>query len=180
MHKDELLKLLATEPDYALFYKEDMIYIIKRILKYGYLCGYIALDPTHPLYADDYHDYDVHGGISLEGKDRKYTPEFPGISSNIRLLGFDCAHFDDFYYGAYQHCHASTYKDFQYVLKELDSLAEQIRNRVKSLNEHEMAKNAHENKTCTQNEILCAQEDISTVQKGVQNSSNEKFTVNEK
>lgn len=86
----------------------------------GALCGYVGVDPTHPLFeveynqtkTDDPDDYDylidadVHGGLTYSRLCQEFDekPETrlichtakPGRSSRIWWFGFDCAHCNDY------------------------------------------------------------------------------------
>ena len=71
----------------------------------GALCGYVAVDPGHPLHGvdEDLPDLVVHGGITYtdrcqptesEAEGVCHIPE-PGRPEDVWWLGFDCGHFDD-------------------------------------------------------------------------------------
>ena len=130
-----------NEPDYAVFYKKDMSYIIKRHPEGKHLCGYIALKKDHPLYAEDhFYSYDIHGGITYD-KIANYTC-FYGMFTDQRVIGFDCNHLLDIAPGdssnefkrnliGIEYDTSASYKDINFVLSELDGLAKQIRDKVK-------------------------------------------------
>jgi hypothetical protein len=75
----------------------------------GALCGYVAVDPGHPLYGIGYSDVPdavheaAHGGLTYaspcqEVEDEAHgichVPE-PGAPDDVWWLGFDCAHAGD-------------------------------------------------------------------------------------
>lgn len=92
------------------------------------LCGYVHLPKGHPL-LEAYHteiDIEVHGGLTYsdEGK-----------------IGFDCGHFDDYLFiwmpiGENKDCNfvpcgapSGEYKNYEYVVKELENLVDKIINK---------------------------------------------------
>ena len=90
----------------------------------GHLCGYVKIPETHRIYNLDYDDIDVnvHGGLTYasEKKDGYW-------------IGFDCAHYHDVVpcvVGSFldlDRFNEGTYKDMQYVEKELIRLVRQIK-----------------------------------------------------
>src|SRR5882757_3542551 len=44
-----------SEPSYALFKHQGMFCLMQRGYS-GCWCGYVAIEPSHPLYGKDYHD----------------------------------------------------------------------------------------------------------------------------
>ena len=109
----------------------------------GYLCGYVEISDEELFFAprdtpeDIYSDFDVHGGITWEGGDIEgiTTQEFS------TLIGFDTAHLGDAPHPAsetaqrekvfredYRPLYESmnTYKDEQYVFRELINLVVQV------------------------------------------------------
>lgn len=71
----------------------------------GAWCGYVAVNPDHPLHGvgyDDAHsgrDIDVHGGLTYaslcnENAGICHVPK-PGEPDNVWWFGFDCAHGGD-------------------------------------------------------------------------------------
>jgi hypothetical protein len=104
---------------------------------HGALCGYVGVPETHALFGSDYEvaDVSVHGGLTFA--DRCHGdengrgichPHDTAANKTVWWLGFDCAHSGDFS-PAYQreNFHQySTYKSFDYVKQEVESLAEQL------------------------------------------------------
>ena len=84
------------------------------------LCGYVLIGKTHPYWAQEGIDLDVHGGVT-------YTD---GIK-----VGFDCAHAGDLmparhkYVGMGMHPRDtnSVYRNWAFVTEELNRLAAQLR-----------------------------------------------------
>ena len=112
-----------NEPDYLRF-KEDTTgweCIIKRNKALGILCGYVVIPKDSILYNKHYNDelfnnIKVHGGLTYseyEETDDEY------------LIGFDCAHLDDF--APYnQDLYQGTYKNIAYVEYMCLRLARQL------------------------------------------------------
>ena len=81
-------------------------YIIKRDSSMGHLCGYTFLDSVD-IYAES--TYRVHGGITFNSGNK---------------IGFDTAHLHDWSY--WVPSESASYKDTNFVRKELIKLIEQI------------------------------------------------------
>lgn len=107
----------------------------------GSWCGYVAVPSNHPAFEKRYDDVDVcvHGGLTYASHcqgDICHEPK-PGESDNVWWLGFDCAHSGDLSprmeaqlnlfipnregWGSFQ-----KYRDMDYVMKEVESLANQL------------------------------------------------------
>ena len=80
----------------------------------GYLCGYVSA--PEGLYMDDYH---VHGGIT-----------FSGEIDGVYWYGFDCNAADDWSADG-ANIGKATYRDYDYVVGQLSSLASQMRKILK-------------------------------------------------
>ena len=112
---------------------------------YGAWCGYVGVEPGHPLYKKGYdvkgvYMLDVHGGITYadecdERRDENgceigicHTPP-PGEPDAIWWLGFDCNHGcddapgNDFFDGTSR---LEAYRDVEYVKNEVRQLARQL------------------------------------------------------
>lgn len=103
----------------------------------GALCGYVGVADHHPAFGKHYSDVDVvvHGGLTYADKCNEDDPEgichvpAPGRPHDVWWFGFDCAHGRDVLpqmndtvgLRRYQ-----TYRDFGYVKKEVESLAQQL------------------------------------------------------
>jgi len=87
----------------------------------GHLCGYLGVPAGHPWHGENYDDVDVsiHGGLTYDG-DHAPTKEPDGNW----WVGFDCAHLGDIVPGM-KDFGESTYKNMEFVTKELHSLAAQ-------------------------------------------------------
>lgn len=81
-------------------------YIIKRDSSMGHLCGYTFTDQPD---TNAESNYNVHGGITFNSGNK---------------IGFDTSHFRDWRYWAPNP--NATYKDVNFVRKELIQLIEQI------------------------------------------------------
>lgn len=120
----------------------------------GHLCGYCAIPENCPKWEyGKYPDFDVHGGITFSDE-HDYLNKY--------AIGFDCAHSHDFVpstekmHKNIQHelssVHKSVrdglskihnveiprpkYRNFEYVKKECESLADQLNKYVKDREEH--------------------------------------------
>ncbi len=107
--------------------------LIVRANGLGHLCGYVGLPESHPLFGKDYKvpDASVHGGLTFADKCHEggricHVPE-PGRPEHVWWFGFDCAHLGDVSPTYRLHSH-DTYRDFQYVKEECESLARQLKN----------------------------------------------------
>jgi hypothetical protein len=109
----------------------------------GNLCGYVGIPQEHPSYGADPSnvDVDVHGGLTYAGKCNGHichVPE-PGMPDDVWWFGFDCGHYEDLCPFTAEAVHAIgfgagvnraidvTYKNMAYVMQEVKSLAEQLR-----------------------------------------------------
>lgn len=106
----------------------------------GALCGYVGVPPGHPAFEQYYEtvDVEVHGGLTFADRcapnanqERSicHMDEF-AVHKTVWWLGFDCAHCDDLCpaymdqdYINSTHC---IYRDFNYVQREVESLAKQL------------------------------------------------------
>jgi len=117
----------------------------------GALCGYVAVDRSHPLHAveyngripsnfegppEEYSDYEsspegrfnVHGGLTYSNACAGHichVPE-PGEPDDVWWFGFDCAHAGDEYPSDRQYS-CGDYRDVAYVKAEVENLAVQLR-----------------------------------------------------
>jgi hypothetical protein len=118
----------------------------------GALCGYVAVDPGHPLHGVGYGEarradgdwIAVHGGLTYsdrcmetedEGAGICHVPE-PGAPDDVWWFGFDCSHSMDLVprmlasairarlgTGVYRD---DVYRTLDYVVGEVESLAKQL------------------------------------------------------
>lgn len=124
---DEFMKIFEKEGDeHEWTSKED--YKCKILRSHmGMWCGYVFIPKSHPMYGKNYDDVnvEVHGGLTFgEPSDEEW------------VLGFDCGHAGDFIPGmkefileknssGYQYP-VNVYRDKEYVIKETNSLSEQL------------------------------------------------------
>jgi len=105
----------------------------------GSLCGYVGISKTHPYYNMNHEDseiynLDCHGGITFTGSakldDRRnfYIPLHENQPIEVLMIGFDCSHSGDYSpsFGASLRDLGDPYRDFEYVKKEVTSLALQL------------------------------------------------------
>lgn len=109
--------------------------IVRNVL--GSLCGYVGVNESHAYYEKDCDEVvaiDVHGGITFSDRCRKGSNIGPtpleNESDKVWWLGFHCAHWDDVqpYFGKIMRADFPevTYKNIDYVIAEINSLAEQL------------------------------------------------------
>lgn len=92
-------------------------------------CGYVGIPSSHPLFQKSHHDLlvqeiAVHRGITYSGR---LKPHFS--NSSYWWFGFDCAHAGDESPGLTPYSIVSfrgIYRDLTYVIKECESLADQL------------------------------------------------------
>ena len=109
---------------------------IKRSTATFCYCGYVSIPPDHPMHGVGYdgaiYGIKVHGGIRVHG-----GITFAGLSidSGYWTFGFDCSHLGDvapamisYQSNPYKHAVSfeEKYRDLAYVIKEVDSLAQQL------------------------------------------------------
>lgn len=103
----------------------------------GAWCGYVGVPPGHKYYGAPYNTADeirVHGGLTFDGfcqpgPEEKTVCHKPdeGEEDKVWWLGFDCAHSGDYMPASeYTFSRLGTYRDLDYVTKEVSSLAEQL------------------------------------------------------
>lgn len=123
-----------NEPDIIAFTDEPTGYECEaiRVKNLGTWCGYVYIPLDHPILHDyckccnKYHkidELDVHGGVT-----------YSRLESNEAFgIGFDCAHSFDFapsYLSMFNNSmfiQGATYKNKEYVLNEISSLAKQLK-----------------------------------------------------
>ena len=101
----------------------------------GTWCGYVGLDSSHPYYKKGWavvtEKIMVHGGVTFASTFS--SPPLPATIKNLWWIGFDCGHFNDLVPGIvhlYPDLTINTnaiYKDTKYVIKETNSLAQQLK-----------------------------------------------------
>lgn len=109
---------------------------------WGALCGYVGLNNGHPWFEQLPVEADVHGGITFGDFCSPNGPDGPTIchlvdneeeDGHTWWIGFDCAHMCDHQpglaaYGAAEGLGlGGTYRDFDYVTKEVTDLARQAK-----------------------------------------------------
>lgn len=144
------------EPDELDWKHEGLPCSIRRVGWSGHLCGYVGIPKDHPLYGIHYSVsseslrkrlddmmgkpmpdrfavhlsaltgsinprpdvvFDVHGGLTYS------DGSLPGRDGDFWWYGFDCAHADDF---TPKHPSGGVYRDFDYVKRQTNDLAEQL------------------------------------------------------
>ena len=137
--KQKLIERIGKEGNLKVFMHRGYVCVVLRPeymkgLKQSrmsiHLCGYVGVPRGHPFYGWDYDTGNVyppcHGGVTYSGK-RLVS------SSNLWFIGFDCAHAGDVTYlsdfDSEYGIGTDTYKDMEYVTKEVKKLAEWLRRR---------------------------------------------------
>lgn len=114
---------------------------INRHIYLGHLCGYSIIPRGHPLYGAtglSHHPLNDSkecpwGGITFVNTGRLL--DLDCLPSNQRIVGFDCAHCDDFCPGYPHHLISDlggcgqVYRDFHFVKNECEKLAKLIQER---------------------------------------------------
>jgi len=118
----------------------------------GALCGYVGVGPDHPMHGVHYDqtDYEVHGGLTYSQACQGEICHVPaeGREHDIWWFGFDCAHAFDYvprmaadlreirsrepsieraFLEGHQTFLRETYKDWAYVVSEVEDLARQLK-----------------------------------------------------
>jgi len=115
--------------------------LIVRSIHSGALCGYVAVSKKHKWYGKCYDPLPVavHGGLTFgdacaEDKEHGVCHIVgPDEDDDVFWFGFDCAHGQDFTPGFESRIgHSfsfpgSTYKDIDYVKKQIRKLAKQLK-----------------------------------------------------
>lgn len=100
--------------------------------QFGALCGYVGVPPGHPFHGKHYDDVHLHahGGLTYCGECNGHIchePE-PGRPAEVWWFGFDCGHCHDVVpYSLVPAMPGATYKEIEFVRKEILFLAAQIR-----------------------------------------------------
>jgi len=125
-----ILDLIKKEGD-----KKEWVYTCKNGLEFecsirrntrsGHLCGYVTLTSDNDYFGLGYDDIQVtcHGGLT-----------YASGEGSIWVIGFDCAHYEDvqpFYEDDWLD-KRGVYRDMEYVIKECESICEQISSKSKS------------------------------------------------
>lgn len=103
----------------------------------GALCGYVGVPESHFMYEEHYDaiDVDVHGGLTFANKCNPSESEAENIchtgtvaNATVWWLGFDCSHYGDISpkFHAMHGSHNDSYRTFNYVKKQVKSLAAQL------------------------------------------------------
>lgn len=122
--KQKLTREWEAEPDYKEFKYKGYQCEIKRIEMFGYLCGYVHIPLSHPVYGKKYHDIDIecHGGLTYSNID---------YQTKDMVIGFDCAHYMDIVPYYYDHHNSlvwigAKYRNMKYLEIECKSIVNQL------------------------------------------------------
>lgn len=115
-----LLKIIESEPNYEVFTASNFICEIIRHPNLGHYCGYVHVPDNHLLYEKEDINVNVHGGVTLT--EHSIIGEW--------IVGFDCGHSGDYSPMmstlAYHSLTEESYKDYNFVKSEVESLAHQL------------------------------------------------------
>jgi hypothetical protein len=119
----------SNEPDKGLWEHAGFDCMIVRN-RLGALCGYVGVHKGHPWFGAVYDDVeaDVHGGLTYS--DYCAGPICHPKPEKTYWLGFDCAHAGDFAPMMARHAVPfadEVYRDWAYVKREVERLAEQAK-----------------------------------------------------
>jgi hypothetical protein len=116
-----------AEVNLKVFKSNGLVCVIKRNPSMKYLCGYVEIpetfNPIRKLKKDLYSvPFSVHGGATF----------FGSIGDDrLKFVGFDCAHAGDLIPSMERINEGETYRNMDYVTKECEELAKQIRKSCK-------------------------------------------------
>lgn len=122
MTREEFDNIVNSEPSHDIFVAFGIIGQVLRHPKFLNLNGYIYLSSSHPWYKKHYDEIDVevHGGLTYGELDRE---------TNYWCIGFDTNHSGDLssinFLMSSGEPFGSTYRDWNYVKNEVESLAYQ-------------------------------------------------------
>ena len=143
MTKNEKLRLFGPgpwidEPDREEFRSHDLPCIIRRHKELGFLCGYVAVPPGHPLHGVSYQDaYQLvrlraHGDVNYSkpcDEDVCHVPA-PGEPDDVWWFGFHCGYGWDYIpaHGPWlkREPDLESYRDINYVRVAVEMLAIQL------------------------------------------------------
>ena len=112
------------EPDSLTWEFCGLVCNVSRSSSLGHLCGYVNVPETHKAFGSINEEtlsrLDVHGGVTWN---RAYHPKLKTTGSI--WVGFDCAHDGDVC-PMYTSLYLGTYKNLEYVIKEINKLAKQL------------------------------------------------------
>lgn len=136
-----------NEPDKKQWLDPETGYpcLIVRAEVTGALCGYVGVSTSNKMFGKDYNDadVDVHGGLTFAGFCHENFDQSRGIChtdenhQKVWWQGFDCAHAWDLSPAMRAKMHEimgfrqpyidETYRDFDYVTKQVTELAAQLK-----------------------------------------------------
>lgn len=103
----------------------------------GALCGYVGVPVGHPFFEQDYSELNitVHGSLTFADACQPEVDEARGVchpaeaaaNDTVWWLGFDCAHHNDLSPGCTYVFDDSIYRDFDFVVEQVTSLAGQFK-----------------------------------------------------
>jgi len=143
MTKEALQKIIKKEGNSHKFEAFGLQCEMVRMTSLGHWCGYVAVPKDSKLHGKSYwtstdsenglsevekaiNDIDIHGGLTFASNLKKGSAWY---------FGFDCAHLNDLVLYMFDYSsilsEGSVYKDKEFVIKECESLAEQLSKIIK-------------------------------------------------
>jgi hypothetical protein len=125
-----MMEKILHEDNHEVFQYRDFKCVMRRNMTTGSWCGYVGIPTNHPLFdSKDLDQFNVHGGIT-------WSNFIPEEGDTLYYIGFDCCHAYDIMPFMYMQLSISyqricedqnqTYKDAEYVRKEIRGLVDQI------------------------------------------------------
>lgn len=127
-----------SEPDREEFRSHGLPCIIRRNPDLGFLCGYVAVPPGHPLHGIEYRTacglvrLQAHGGVNYSKPCADEICHVPaaGEPDDVWWFGFHCGYGFDYVpsYGPWlgRALDLENYRDINYVRVEVEALAIQL------------------------------------------------------
>lgn len=148
-----ILEIIKKEGDFEKGVMFGLPFVIWRHLSFGHWCGYVAVPKESRLNGKNYYthsesenglskleqainDISVHGGLTYAGKLKERA------KNDLWYFGFDCAHSEDlepFMIEKYPKLSEGYYKDKEFVLIEVESLAKQLKELITIYENHQMS-----------------------------------------
>jgi hypothetical protein len=134
----DVVPALSQEPSRIVWLSETGYPCILSRNHSGAWCGYVGIEPSHPVAqhstkdlqggGDNYVDLEVHGGVTFGPAVASWPQALCDADTNI-YIGFDCAHSIDWTPGLaeYNSRPLLQYRDASYAREECEKLAAQLK-----------------------------------------------------
>ena len=126
------------EPNVKQWSYQTLDLVVVRNALYGNLCGFVKLPKGHRDYGKDWSElfrfYHIHGGLDFSGRCIYHLPcvrYLEPIGEQVWYIGFSCNSAKDIvpkeiYKTAFCYRNLPSYKDFAFVSREAEKLADQV------------------------------------------------------